>query len=138
MFVARSKNGRARHIPLTTGGVALLGRLSNERAPAEPLLRRDSGEAWGPAQYQRGFKAAIERAKLESITLHELRHSYASAMVRNGAPLLVVAEALGHAGRRMAETHDAHLAPSYVADTIRRTAPDLSLPDGDVRPMAVA
>lgn len=49
-------------------------------------------------------------------------------MVRNGAPLLVVAEALGHSGTRMAEKHYTHLAPSYVADTIRRTAPDLMLP----------
>jgi hypothetical protein len=52
-------------------------------------------------------------------------------MVRNGAPLLVVAEALGHSGTRMAEKHYAHLAPSFVADTIRRTAPDLSLPPGE-------
>lgn len=70
--------------------------------------------------------------KLESISLHELRHSYASAMVRNGAPLIVVAEALGHSGTRMAEKHYAHLAPSFVVDTIRRTAPDLSLPGPNV------
>ncbi|GJD30036.1 hypothetical protein PMNALOAF_1279 [Methylobacterium adhaesivum] len=32
----------------------------------------------------------------------------------------------------MAERHYAHLAPSYVADTIRRTAPDLSIPQGSL------
>lgn len=127
VFIERSKNGRARHVPLTTGGVALFERLSSGRAPKAPLLIRDDGEPWKPAQYQRGFKDALARAKLESITLHELRHSYASAMVRNGAPLIVVAEALGHSGTRMAEKHYAHLAPSYVADTIRRTAPDLEI-----------
>lgn len=42
--------------------------------------------------------AALEQAKLESISLYELRHSHASAMVRSGAPLIVVAEALGHSG----------------------------------------
>ena len=42
---------------------------------------------------------------------------------------IVVAEALGHSGTRMAEKHYAHLAPSYVADTIRRTSPDLMLPE---------
>ena len=45
---------------------------------------------------------------------------------------LVPAEALGHSDTRMAEKHYAHLAPSYVADTIRRTAPDLALPDVNV------
>jgi hypothetical protein len=55
-------------------------------------------------------------------------------MVRHGAPLIVVAEELGHSGTRVAEKHYAHLAPSFVADTIRRTAPDLSLPgEGLVR-----
>ena len=39
--------------------------------------------------------------------------------------MMVVAEALGHTDTRMAEKHYAHLARSYVADTIRRTAPDL-------------
>ncbi|AWN47552.1 site-specific integrase [Methylobacterium terrae] len=128
VFIEHSKNGRARHIPLTPGGAALFGRLVIGRVPKAPLLIRENGEPWRPMTYQRGFKAALARAKLESITLHELRHSYASAMVRNGAPLIVVAEALGHSGTRMAEKHYAHLAPSYVADTIRRTAPDLSLP----------
>ncbi|MCJ2082444.1 tyrosine-type recombinase/integrase [Methylobacterium sp. J-090] len=128
IFVEKSKNGRARHIPLNAGGTGLFDRLTAGRAPMAPLLTRENGEAWKPAQYQRGFKEALARAKLESITLHELRHSYASSMVRNGAPLIVVAEALGHSGTRMAEKHYAHLAPSYVADTIRRTAPDLLLP----------
>ena len=38
---------------------------------------------------------------------------------------MVVAHALGHADTRMVEKHYAHLAPSYVADTIRRMAPDI-------------
>ncbi|GJE46466.1 Tyrosine recombinase XerC [Methylobacterium soli] len=72
VFVEKSKNGRARHIPLTDGSAALFERLSAGRAPKGPLLARDSGEAWGPAQYQRAFKAALEQAQLEAITLHEL------------------------------------------------------------------
>ncbi|WP_033839155.1 tyrosine-type recombinase/integrase [Mesorhizobium loti] len=63
------------------------------------------------------------------VLLHEIRHTYASAMVRNGAPLIVVAEALVHSDIRMAEKHYAHLAPSYVADTIRRLAPNIQAPD---------
>jgi len=69
----------------------------------------------------------MSAARLDSVTLHELRHSYASTMVRAGAPLMIVAQALGHADTRMVEKHYAHLAPSYVADVIRSTAPDLKL-----------
>ena len=39
----------------------------------------------------------------------------------------VIAEQLGHAGTRMTEKHYAHLAPSYVADTIRTHFPDLGI-----------
>jgi hypothetical protein len=40
-----------------------------------------------------------------------------------GAPLLVVAQNLGHADTRMVERHYGHLAQSFVAETIRRTSP---------------
>ena len=139
VFIAESKSGKARHVALTAGGVALFERLAAGKASTSPLLTQDSGERWKPATYQRAFKDALERAKIENLTLHELRHSYASTMVRAGAPLIVVAEALGHSDTRMVSKHYAHLAPSYVADTIRRTAPDLVLPtDGNVVGMGAA
>jgi intergrase/recombinase len=42
----------------------------------------------------------------------------------SGVPLNVVAHNLGHADTRMTEKHYAHLAPSYVAETIRKFAPE--------------
>jgi hypothetical protein len=39
----------------------------------------------------------------------------------------VIAEQLGHADTRMTEKHYAHLAPSYVADTIRAHFPTLEI-----------
>jgi hypothetical protein len=42
-------------------------------------------------------------------------------------PLGVIAEQLGHADTRMTEKHYAHLAPSYVADTIRAHFPTLGI-----------
>ena len=43
----------------------------------------------------------------------------ASRAVMTGAPLAVVAAQLGHSDTRMVEKHYGHLAPSYVADTVR-------------------
>lgn len=48
-------------------------------------------------------------------------------MIRNGAPLIVVAEVLGHADTRMVSKHYGHLAPSFVADTVRQTAPNFAI-----------
>ena len=39
----------------------------------------------------------------------------------------VIAAQLGHADTRMTEKHYAHLAPSYVAQTIRANFPVLNL-----------
>jgi hypothetical protein len=41
-----------------------------------------------------------------------------------GVPLNVVAHNLGHANTLMTERHYAHLAPSYLAETIRKFAPN--------------
>ena len=40
-----------------------------------------------------------------------------------GMPLMVVARNLGHADTRMVERHYGHLAPSYVAESVRKHAP---------------
>jgi integrase len=44
-----------------------------------------------------------------------------------GVGLGVIAAQLGHADTRMTERHYAHLAPSYVADTIRAHFPILGI-----------
>jgi len=42
----------------------------------------------------------------------------------------VIAEQLGHSDTRMTEKHYAHLAPSYVAATIRAHFPTLGIGGG--------
>jgi hypothetical protein len=54
-----------------------------------------------------------------------LRHTYASHLAMNGIPLPVVAANLGHIDTRMVDKHYAHLAQSYIADTIRASTPTL-------------
>ncbi len=51
------------------------------------------------------------------------RHTYASLAIMNGAPLHVIAKNLGHTDTRMVEKHYGHMAPSYIADEIRKAAP---------------
>ncbi len=46
-----------------------------------------------------------------------------------GVPIAVVAQNLGHADTRMTEKHYAHLAPSYVAEQLRKFAPTFGIGD---------
>jgi integrase len=71
---------------------------------------------------------ACRRAKIKpAVSFHVLRHTHGSTLAMRGVPLGVIAEQLGHADTRMTEKHYAHLAPSYVADTIRAHFPDLGI-----------
>ena len=124
LHVRTSKSGKGRHIVLADEGIALFAAQSAGRAPSNLLLPKADGSHWAPSNQNRPMKAACRGARIEPETnFHCLRHSYASHSIMNGAPLLVVAKNLGHADTRMVERHYGHLAPSYVADTIRAAAP---------------
>src|ERR1700716_4272912 len=62
-------------------------------------------------------------------TPNKPRQSRGSWLAMRGVPMGVIAAQLGHADTRMTEKHYAHLAPSYVAQTIRATFPDLGIGD---------
>jgi Phage integrase family len=72
------------------------------------------------------MSVACKAASVTGGSFHILRHTAASHLVMNGVPLNVVAHNLGHADTAMTEKHYAHLAPSYVAETIRKFAPDFA------------
>jgi integrase len=126
--VRMSKAGKPRHVALADEGRALFSELTAGRVGRDPIFVRDDGKPWGASHQQRPLDAASERAKIEPpATFHILRHSYASALAMKGVPMGVIAAQLGHADTRMTERHYAHLAPSYVADTIRAALPSLGI-----------
>jgi len=94
------------------------------RRGEEPIFLRADGSAWKRSDQIRPLAKACAAAGIApAVSFHILRHTYASLLVMAGAPLQVVAHNLGHADTRMTERHYAHLASSYVADTIRTLAP---------------
>jgi integrase len=124
LAVRQSKAGKSRHVVLSDEGIALFSQWCAGRAGSELLLVNDSGDAWGTSHQAKPMRAACQRARIvPPISFHGMRHTYASHAVMNGAPLLVVARNLGHIDTRMVERVYGHLAPSYVADAIRRAAP---------------
>lgn len=122
--VRQSKSGKPRHVVLTDEGVALFRQLSAGRAGSAVLIPRADGSPWQASHQARPMIDACERAKITPrVSFHILRHTWASLAVMNEVPLMVVAKNLGHSDTRMVEKHYGHLAPSYVADTIRAKAP---------------
>ncbi|NCB50927.1 MAG: helix-turn-helix domain-containing protein [Clostridia bacterium] len=72
-----------------------------------------TGQAWGnqdgriftneigvplfPDSITKWFSGFVKRSRLPKVTVHSLRHTFASLMIADGAPLVVVSNALGHA-----------------------------------------
>jgi integrase len=84
------------------------------------LLLRGNGRPWTKSQQQRPLAAASKAARIDPpINFHGLRHTYASRLAMRAVPLTVIAAQLGHSDTRMVEKHYGHLAPNYIADTVR-------------------
>jgi integrase len=123
LLVRTSKAGKVRRIELTAEGLEFFEQITAGRPGAELLFHRD-GAAWGKSHQQRPLVDACRAAKITPATsFHTLRHTYASLMVMDAVPLMVVARNLGHADTRMVEKHYGHLATSYVREAIRAARP---------------
>jgi integrase len=140
--ILRSKSGKPRHVYLAVGGRAFFERITIGRPGEALIFERDAvveqatrtkaskkaRVAWGKSDQFRQIREACEVAQIvPPISFHELRHTYASRLAAGGASMGVIAVQLGHSGTRMTETHYAHLAPSYVADTVRKAFGDLGI-----------
>ena len=119
LTIRTSKSGRPRHVALSAEGSQFFARQCLGKTPGALLFAKSSGRKWSASDQQRPIAAACVAAKIAPITFHGLRHTYASRLAMKSVPLAVIAAQLGHADIRMVEKHYGHLAPNYVADTVR-------------------
>lgn len=118
--VRSAKSGKPQHIVLTQEGRDFVAQLAVGRPGSARLFPRGSGKPWRKSEQQRPLEMASKAARIDpAVNFHALRHTYASRLAMRGVPLAVIAKQLGHADTRMVEKHYGHLAPSYVAETVR-------------------
>ena len=122
LHIRDSKSGKPRWVPLDDDGQAFFFSKVLGRPATALILPKANGKAWGKSHQKRPLIDASAAATLDPpANFHCLRHTWASHRIMKGAPLLVVAQVLGHADTRMVEKHYGHLAPSFLRDTIKRT-----------------
>lgn len=149
IYISPSKNLKTRHIVLTEEGQMFFKGHTAGRRGDEPMFLRESFSnrnsksskvirPWKKSEPARAIVGACEKAGLEPMTFHELRHTYASMLVNRGVPLAYVAAQLGHSGTLMVEKHYGHLAPSALAESIRKLAPKMGILDQEnVAPLEI-
>jgi integrase len=121
IYIAESKSGKPRHVPLNPEGVAHFEELVTGKTGDELVLTRQDGTAWGHNYHVRALEAACKIAKVKPVvSFHELRHTYASHLAQAGVDLLTISKLLGHADTRITAKHYAHLADKTLAQAVTK------------------
>lgn len=103
-----SKNGHRRYVPLSDSALLLL-RQRQLKAGQSPWLfaNPETGKPYSNIHY--AWNWARQRAGLEGLRIHDLRHSFASFAINAGRSLYEVQQLLGHRSSAMTQRY-AHLA----------------------------
>lgn len=102
-----SKSGKTRHVPLSSAALATLAQVP--RWKGCPYVIPNPKTRLPFVAIHEPWDTARKRAGLQGVRIHDLRHTFASAMVGAGHSVFVLSRALGHSSTRMSERY-AHLA----------------------------
>src|SRR5690606_10766647 len=72
-----------------------------------------NGKPYDPAEFSKAFTSLAKRAGFPDLRFHDLRHSHATLLLRDGTPIKAVAERLGHA------------SAAFTLDTYGHSLPDM-------------
>lgn len=81
------------------------------------VIRTSIGTFLSPRNLLRDFYKAIKKADVKRIKYHDLRHTHASMLLKQGVNPKIVSERLGHANIRITLDCYSHLLPNMQKDT---------------------
>lgn len=128
--VTHTKTRSTRSVPLSPAAQKALEPLLVGKQPQDPIWLNSEG---GRLRYQtcrRAWKLIVERSSLDwSPVLHDLRHYYASVLLKEGVAITEVSRALGHASPTKTLSVYAHVIGD-AHDGIRRVLNTQTWADG--------
>ena len=117
-----TKSGHVQYVHFMEEAKAILHRLIPGNTsvwvfPSEnPETHLDSDNFYG-----RVYMTALEKAKLEGVTWHSLRHTFASRLAMNGQAPSTIAALLRHSGTDLVARY-AHLSPTHLQGALEGVA----------------
>ena len=112
--VRKAKGRRFRSVPMNRSASEILLTHPRHKISAH-IFHNPDGSPW--KDIQGSFNAALARAGLPRIRIHDLRHSFVSNLVMAGVDLRTVQELAGH--RSISTTIKyAHLAPRRLSAAV--------------------
>ncbi|NDJ82369.1 site-specific integrase [Vibrio campbellii] len=109
-LVKKTKNGEPRILPLTDNVIAELTRFQS--ISTDYVFPRIGHQHDYFRNFDTHWYRAIKVAGIKDCRFHDLRHTAASILAKNGASLIQIAEVLGHKSIQMTQRY-AHLCASH-------------------------
>ncbi|TPE65923.1 tyrosine-type recombinase/integrase [Halalkalibacterium halodurans] len=81
------------------------------------VIRTSVGTPLSPRNLLRSFYSLIKKAEVKPIRFHDLRHTHASLLLKQGVNPKIVSERLGHANVRITLDTYSHLLPNLQKET---------------------
>ncbi len=123
--VGPTKTGRHRHIPLVPSLVRELQKFWHVRPYV--FTRPADGKFLSPSSTRKHLHRICDNAGVRRISWHVLRHTFATELTAQGAPLPAVQQLLGHTTIQMTARY-AHVAPSTLRASVMLLARPASEP----------
>jgi integrase/recombinase XerD len=107
LIIRQSKGNKDRIVPLSLKIIELLRDYYKAYRPIEWLFEgQKKGEQYSAVSLQQVLRQCLVKAKIKKpVTLHWLRHSYATHLLESGTDLRYIQELLGHKSSRTTEIY---------------------------------
>ncbi len=126
-ILGSTKTRENRTIPISPLVASILEPLVSDKGPDEFLFVGHYGEALDYGYFRRAFFApAVAKLGLGDATIHWLRHTCASMMIKIGAPITMISKILGHSSVKMTLDVYAHWFEDDSSDWMGRLGTHMS------------
>lgn len=120
LFLPGTKTAKSRRwVPIAPPLMEVLKRRISGLSPDAPIFPPMTNSVWHVK-----IKRACRRLSLPEVSILDLRHTYATALITNNVSSRIVAELLGHSSTRLVDATYAHLNIRSVAHIVVNALPD--------------
>lgn len=104
--VQQSKGKKDRYTLLSQKTLLILRQYFKEFKPKEWLFEGEGGRQYTDSSIYKIFKTALRNAKIKKkVSIHSLRHSFATHLLENGTDLRYIQSLLGHSSSKTTEIY---------------------------------
>jgi len=116
-----TKSGDVQYIPLNEEAKAILRSLDSWQRSRWVFPSKNPARPIDPCNFMRIYRAAVVASKIQWVTWHDLRHTFASRLAMQDATQGTIAALLRHSTTTLVRRY-AHLSPSYLKEAVEQVS----------------